>query len=180
MDLSFGSAPAVVWRFYVDSLWKSTEHPNSWISQIAYVCRILAILLIIPVLVLILLDIASYGIARTLGVIDVTAASTSDKKTIHNNHLPLVEVYQPTTPLPDSPTTDPDAYFTAEPNSLKLAGVGVFSPAASRPPSPTITRKALPPEDKRIDVEEEGIVFTTRKRAARKAQGLDEDEHSQP
>ncbi|KAF7315483.1 hypothetical protein MIND_00063500 [Mycena indigotica] len=207
MSLSLSSAPNIVWRLYVDSLWRWTDQPTSWISHTAYVCRILAILLIIPFLLLILVDIVSYGIARTLGVIDLTDASTSDNKTIHGTgkgkgRVPVVQI-MPSSPdamttvtktegrpalqcdispldtLPplnmENASPSQEAYFTSEPNSLKLSGVGLFSPAASRPPSPTITRKSLPPDEKLVDLdEEEGIVF--RKRATRKPQGHDEDE----
>ncbi|KAJ7045783.1 hypothetical protein C8F04DRAFT_1066155 [Mycena alexandri] len=201
MDLSSSSfnisaLPRVLWNLYVDHLWNWTDHPHSWISRIAYGCRVLAILFIMPVVILTLLDLASYGIARTLGIIDDVKASTSDKETIHNK-IPLVRVVDPSTPSPSSTSlantddsetlldstsgsermlssTDtlpplaiftspsssshPHAYFTSEENSLKLSGVGVFSPAASRPPSPTITRKGLPDEWRMTDVDE-GITF---------------------
>ncbi|KAF7321691.1 hypothetical protein MKEN_00690500 [Mycena kentingensis (nom. inval.)] len=215
------SAPSLLWELYLDWLWNWTDHPSSWVSRIAYTCRILAILILIPVLVLILLDIASYGIARTLGVIDLTSASTSDRQTIHSASVavPSVQVDEPHSPssatssasssvpkraqrseltlntlesLPPlnisgegAAPAQPDAYFTSEPNSLKLSGVGLFSPAASRPPSPTITRKSLPPED-RLSVSmleqedgEDGIVFV-RKRTGRtlsKPQARDEDDY---
>ncbi|KAJ7217854.1 hypothetical protein GGX14DRAFT_438600 [Mycena pura] len=170
MDISSPlSIPRLAWGFYVDYLWNWTDHPGSWISRIAYISRIFAILLILPVVVLTLLDIASYGIARTLGIIDEVKASTSDKETIHNQ-VPLVRIYEPTpAPAPcmatdsdlqsECSSTDtlpplrawnPPAYFTSEENSLKLSGVGVFSPAASRPPSPTLTRRTLPYEDEAI------------------------------
>ncbi|KAJ7496088.1 hypothetical protein B0H11DRAFT_2227093 [Mycena galericulata] len=196
-SLPFSSLPRAVWSFYVQYLWNWTDYPNSWISRIAYTARVLAILLVLPLLVLTLLDIASYGIARTLGVIDDVKASTSDKETIHNK-VPLVQIYEAGSPSPDSDSfiaTDSDslldnadqlhsdfstlpykplsiytpsgshprAYFTSEENSLKLSGVGVFSPAASRPPSPTITRRNLV-EDKFSDVEE-GITFRKKGKA---------------
>lgn len=50
--------------------------------------------------------------------------------------------------LPSLDVSDPHAYFASEENSLKLSGVGVFSPAASRPPSPTLTRRHLIPESR--------------------------------
>jgi hypothetical protein len=142
-----------------------------------------------------------------LGVIDDVKASTSDKKTIHNN-IPLVQIYEARTPSPDSASfiatnsdrdaladglhsdfsstsTDslpplsiftpshPRAYFTSDVNSLKLSGVGVFSPAASRPPSPTITRRNLA-EEKLPDADE-GISFRKRSRATTKPQELGDD-----
>ncbi|KAJ7859711.1 hypothetical protein B0H13DRAFT_2204890 [Mycena leptocephala] len=188
-SLNISSMPRMLWTFYVDHLWNWTDHPNSWVSRIAYTSRVFAILLILPLLILTLLDLASYGIARTLGVIDDVKASTSDKETIHNK-IPVVRIQcAPSTPSPDSASliatdseqdtltsstdTDtlpqlesshPHAYFTSGENSLKLSGVGVFSPAASRPPSPTITRRHLF-EEKLADVDE-GITF--RKRATTK------------
>jgi len=196
----------MLWNFYIDYLWHWNDHPKSWVSRIAYTSRVLAILLIMPIVVLTLLDLASYGIARSLGVIDDVKASTSDKETIHNK-IPLVHVHRaPATPSSDSPSasliasTDsetlvdtvesvksdcsrnahtaprlaismpvshPDAYFTHGENSLRLSGVGVFSPAASRPPSPTITRKHMPFfEEKLAEDVDEGITF--RKRATTK------------
>ncbi|KAJ7079148.1 hypothetical protein B0H15DRAFT_859288 [Mycena belliarum] len=194
LTVDLAALPRTLWDFYVDNLWNWTDYPNSWISRFAYTARVLAVLLILPIVVLTLLDIASYGIARTLGVIDDVKASTSDKETIHNK-IPLVHIYEAATPdsasfhandseqetltssldtLPplglftaSHPSHDghPHAYFTSEENSLKLSGVGVFSPAASRPPSPTITRRNLAeaPED-------EGISFRKRSKATAKAQ----------
>ncbi|KAJ7702994.1 hypothetical protein B0H17DRAFT_1041115, partial [Mycena rosella] len=199
-SVNASAVPRMMWKFYVDYLWNWTDYPHSWVSRIAYTARVLAILLILPVVVLTLLDIASYAVARTLGVIDDVKASTSDKETIHNT-IPLVKIYE--APTPDSApfnatdsdhetlvqsdfsstsdSTDtlpplsiftpshppapsyPRAYFTSEENSLKLSGVGVFSPAASRPPSPTITRRNL------IETEDEGISFRKRTRAPAKA-----------
>ncbi|KAJ6594108.1 hypothetical protein B0H19DRAFT_1093828 [Mycena capillaripes] len=200
-SVNISSMPRLLWNFYVDYLWNWTDHPNSWVSRVAYTSRVLAILLILPIVVLTLLDLASYGIARSLGVIDDVKASTSDKETIHNK-IPLVRVSHAASPSPASssfiatdsepdtlldhtdglsssdfsrsdtlPRLDlhimpshPHAYFTSGENSLKLSGVGVFSPAASRPPSPTITRRHLF-EEKLTDVDE-GITF--RKRATAK------------
>ncbi|KAK2464230.1 hypothetical protein APHAL10511_003687 [Amanita phalloides] len=48
--------------------------------------RVLAILVALPIVILALLDIASYGIARTLGVIDDVKASTSDVASVHVSH----------------------------------------------------------------------------------------------
>ncbi|KAJ7747288.1 hypothetical protein B0H16DRAFT_1851341 [Mycena metata] len=199
-SFSILSLPRVLWNLYVDHLWNWTDYPHSWISQIAYASRVLAILLIMPVVILTLLDIASYGIARTLGIIDDVKASTSDKETIHNK-TPLVRVVDHSTPSPSSASlantddsetlldstsgsdrmlssTDtlpplaipsmsshPHAYFTSEENSLKLSGVGVFSPAASRPPSPTITRRGLPDEWLRMTDVDEGITFRKKRGA---------------
>ncbi|KAJ7680549.1 hypothetical protein DFH06DRAFT_1031645 [Mycena polygramma] len=204
-SLNILSLPQLLWNFYVDYLWNWTDHPNSWVSRIAYTSRVLAILLILPIVVLTLLDLASYGIARTLGVIDDVKASTSDKETIHNK-IPVVRVSHAVSGSPDSSslaTTDsehetllehadhdfsstdtlglhidttshPHAYFTSGENSLKLSGVGVFSPAASRPPSPTITRRQLL-EEKLTDVDE-GITFRKKRATAKDPHEHGEDE----
>jgi hypothetical protein len=100
-------------------------------------------------------------IARTLGVIDDTRASTSDKSEMHEMSVPtlLVSDHSNTSTALDSnaPTSrlgsgDHDAHNIAsanDPHALfynsgeKLSGVGVFSPAASRPASPTIERRRL-------------------------------------
>ncbi|KAI0256273.1 hypothetical protein BJV78DRAFT_1278799 [Lactifluus subvellereus] len=68
------AVPAYLWNGYIVYLWNYDS--NSWVATIAYVFRILAIIAILPTLVLSLLDVTSYVIARTLG--DPTA-STSHK-----------------------------------------------------------------------------------------------------
>jgi hypothetical protein len=124
-------------------------------------------------------DIASYVIARTLGVIDDVKASTSDKATVHSNDAPTVLVHEASTPQSDSTSensdrdtsvvlhasgkrhtnlavdtlesldvSQPHVYFASEENNFKLSGVGVFSPATSQPPSPTLTRRHLHQEGK--------------------------------
>ncbi|KAJ3513717.1 hypothetical protein NLJ89_g2801 [Agrocybe chaxingu] len=147
----------------------------------------MAILISLPIVILALLDISSYGIARTLGVIEDVKASTSDKPTIHavsSSDTPVIRITGSLTPsstdslLSDSdfesmtnhslhnrmrsPLSDsvemsasesssqdsqPSVYYAGEDTSLKLAGVGLFSPAASQPPSPTISRRHLPQEE---------------------------------
>ena len=116
----------------------------------------------------------SYIIARTLGVIDDTKASTSDHGSLHN--VAVVEGADAKPPpilvqsasiagnLSTSPSAPADIgqpldkklkleidrphshHKSSSSSSLyegnpALAGVGVFSPAASMPPSPTIERK---------------------------------------
>jgi len=103
MNLSFDTSqvspsaiPGLLWAYYVQYLWNYDS--DSWVARIAYSCRILAILVSLPLIILGLLDIASYGIARTLGVIDDVKASTSDKATI----------ITPPTPGSDSAFSDSD------------------------------------------------------------------------
>ncbi|KAF8635229.1 hypothetical protein AX17_004004 [Amanita inopinata Kibby_2008] len=102
LELPLTSIPAVLWRYYIDYLW--VYKPDSWVARAANTARVLAILVALPIIILGLLarnvpnafsallmlyctqDIASYGIARTLGVIDDVKASTSDVVSVHANH----------------------------------------------------------------------------------------------
>jgi len=167
-QVSPSSIPGLLWAYYVQNLWNYES--SSWVARIAYSCRILAILVSLPIIILGLLDIASYGIARTLGVIDDVRASTSDKATVHNTMTPLDGTITPGSesafsdsdrdslidhnlhnrirnPLSDSYTnfSQPSVFYVGEDN--RLSGVGVFSPAASRPPSPTLSRYRLPRDE---------------------------------
>ncbi|KAF9049990.1 hypothetical protein BJ165DRAFT_1455614 [Panaeolus papilionaceus] len=165
-QISPASIPATLWALYIEYLWNYES--DSWVARIAYSCRILALLISLPIIILGLLDIASYGIARTLGVVDDVKASTSDK--VAADTPPAIRVDEPDTLSGDSlgsswisdvsasasesTTTGehmngsseakPDVFYAGEDNNLKLSGVGVFSPAASQPPSPTISRHHLP------------------------------------
>jgi len=171
-QLSPSSIPGLLWAYYVQYLWNYES--DSWVARVAYSCRILAILVSLPIIILGLLDIASYGIARTLGVIDDVKASTSDKATVHNVITPPGTI----TPGSDSSFSDsdrdsltdhslhnkmrsplsdsllgnanfsqPSVFYAGEDNNLRLSGVGVFSPAASQPPSPTLSRYHLPQDE---------------------------------
>ncbi|KAF8550079.1 hypothetical protein OG21DRAFT_1514503 [Imleria badia] len=71
--------PRRLWDAYVTYLWY--YQPNSWIGRVASTFRILAVVLVLPVVLLTLLDVSSYVIARTLGVVDDVKASTSDVDT---------------------------------------------------------------------------------------------------
>ncbi|KAL1760626.1 hypothetical protein FB107DRAFT_286842 [Schizophyllum commune] len=210
---TFVALPGTLWRLYVDYLWNYDA--NSWVAHAAYSMRVMAALLMLPITVLTMLDIASYVIARTLGVIDDTRASTSDKLPpptirIHaasrrntldqpssedspyastsassspanddagfpsssadpassNSGLPpssdssnpfnASNSSGPTSPSPFPPASSalPTEYsFSDDEESLhlpgyegnlKLSGYGVFSPAASQPGSPVLSRKGLP------------------------------------
>jgi len=168
-QVSPSSFPGLLWAYYVQYLWNYDS--DSWVARIAYSCRILAILVCLPIIILGLLDIASYGIARTLGVIDDVKASTSDKATVHDTMTPPGII----TPESESPFSDsdrdsltdhsvhnrmmrralsdsspgdfpqPSVFYAGEDN--KLSGVGVFSPASSHPPSPVLSRLHLPQDE---------------------------------
>ncbi|OJT15769.1 hypothetical protein TRAPUB_4317 [Trametes pubescens] len=152
------SVPQTLWHFYLDNLvfYKS----GSWVDSAASTFRVLAFTTILPFILLTLFDVASYVIARTLGVIDATKASTSGELDnadhLHANR-PAIVVHDDSTPTPStdaegsehakSPlphTTPPASYFrnpTEEEGNLQLAGVGTFSPAPSQPGSPTLQRR---------------------------------------
>ncbi|KAL1726803.1 hypothetical protein EV714DRAFT_276245 [Schizophyllum commune] len=213
---TLAALPGTLWRLYVDYLWNYDA--NSWVAHAAYSMRVMAVLLMLPITVLTMLDIASYVIARTLGVIDDTRASTSDKLPpptirVHaasrRNTLdpssestadsPYASTSASSSPAHDdagfpSSSADPDSSNSGLPGSssdssnpfnpssnpdiasptpfppassalpteysfsddeeglhlpgyegnLKLSGYGVFSPAASQPGSPVLSRKGLP------------------------------------
>jgi len=109
-------------------------------------------------------DISSYVIARTLGVVDAVKASTSDKVTQVQVEAPTIRI-QPsggessadslgssTILVSNANSTDsiaeneqlgrapehPKEYFATD--NLKLSGVGILSPAGTRPSSPVLTR----------------------------------------
>lgn len=108
-------------------------------------------------------DVASYVIARTLGVIDATKASTSgghdraDAKpsiVVHSDsesNTSNSSSHMQPDPSRDEfdgaglpHTTPPASYFrnpTEEEGNLQLSGVGTFSPAPSQPGSPTLQRR---------------------------------------
>ncbi|KAI4528504.1 hypothetical protein K525DRAFT_230708 [Schizophyllum commune Loenen D] len=209
---TLAALPGTLWRLYVEYLWNYDA--NSWVAHAAYSMRVMAVLLMLPITVLTMLDIASYVIARTLGVIDDTRASTSDKLPpptirIHaasrrntldqssestadspyastsassspahddagcptssadpsssNSGLPACDSSNPfnpssnsdiASPFPPASSALPTEYsFSDDEESLhlpgyegnlKLSGYGVFSPAASQPGSPVLSRKGLP------------------------------------
>ncbi|THV02418.1 hypothetical protein K435DRAFT_775608 [Dendrothele bispora CBS 962.96] len=214
-DSSFAPSalPRLIWTYYVDYL--VNYKPNSLVAKIASSFRVLAVLLIMPILILALLDISSYVIARTLGVVDDVRASTSDRQTVHTIAdssssssspplpPPIVHVQEPSihvessSPSPGNSgecsssqdnhhklftldssqssltATTPDGfspleYFTSEDNNLKLSGVGVFSPAPSQPPSPTISRRTLAMDGRfamtELDAGDEGAHIRRRQR----------------
>ena len=53
VSLDFPGFPRLLWDRYVEYLWKY-EH-NSWVARIASTCRVLAILVSLPIVVLALL-----------------------------------------------------------------------------------------------------------------------------
>lgn len=68
--------PGFIWNAYVKNLWN--YQPESWVARTASTFRVLAVVVILPVVILTLLDVTSYIIARTLGILDDVKASTGD------------------------------------------------------------------------------------------------------
>ncbi|KZT10952.1 uncharacterized protein LAESUDRAFT_734664 [Laetiporus sulphureus 93-53] len=140
--------PSYLWSLYVTHLWN--YEPGSWVDDTASTFRLLAFVVIAPFVLLTLLDVTSYVIARTLGVIDDTKASTSESGTSASSEAstPAIVIQDDTTPSAPSTaiTTPPAAYFRdpmEEEGNLQLAGVDMFSPAPSQPPSPILSRREL-------------------------------------
>ncbi|KAJ2917748.1 hypothetical protein MD484_g2636, partial [Candolleomyces efflorescens] len=167
------SYPGLLWSSYTQYLWH--YEPDSWVATIAYSSRVLAVLLCLPTIILGLLDISSYAIARTLGVVDDVKASTSDKVTATQVQAPTILVEASTDSATDSdrdslggstllatpssvesllgegPAPQHPKEFFATENNLKLSGVDVLSPAASRASSPVLARKKLAAERDDVD-----------------------------
>ncbi|KAI0328636.1 hypothetical protein GY45DRAFT_1210056, partial [Cubamyces sp. BRFM 1775] len=154
------SVPHTLWHLYLDHL--VYYKPGSWVDSVASTCRVLAFMTLLPFILLTLLDVASYVIARTLGVIDETKASTSGEletsEHLHANKPAIVIHSDSTSPSGDAGIdrekregdgqalhmTPPSSYFrnpTEEEGNLQLSGVGTFSPAPSQPGSPTLQRR---------------------------------------
>ena len=148
-----------LWSAYLDYLVFYT--PNSWVARIASIFRILSFLVILPLAILGCLDIASYVVARTLGVVDDSKASTSDNATIHTTdrssrapeEVPSIVVSNESPVAASGPLlhtshssseklASSDHYFAAA-EDIGLSGAEIFSPAGSRPSSPTISRRQL-------------------------------------
>jgi len=180
---------STLWYYYHEWLWNYA--PDSWVQRFSDSFRLLSFLVILPILVLTLLDLSAYGIARTLGVVDDLKASTSDKATIHGKPVagPAILIHDPSTSsestAPPSPsigsdgqtlsrhrrgTSQPNAFYASEENILRLSGVGVFSPATSQPPSPSMSRKSLLVEGRFPGVEPMTVInddgLTMRRRGA--------------
>jgi len=122
---SIFAAPSYLWNSYLHYLWNYGS--NSWVATIAYAFRIWAIFTILPTLVLGLLDVTSYIIARTLG--DPTA-STSHKSSFATQPLAKSEPHVPNTDTHTSPTI--------------LIPITVLPPKDETPPSGASTKPSTP------------------------------------
>jgi len=52
-QVSPSSLPVTLWNYYMKYLWYHEQ--NSWVARIAYTCRVLAVLVSLPVLIFTLL-----------------------------------------------------------------------------------------------------------------------------
>ncbi|KAG2096937.1 hypothetical protein BD769DRAFT_1677884 [Suillus cothurnatus] len=171
--LSFSSTPRLLWNAYIEYLWN--PRPGSWVSQVAYSFRILAFLLILPVVILTLLDITSYVIARTLGIVDDVKASTSDQPVVTAEGTPSILVED--TSSEESFPAEQDSYISSvhrqyntdmRKEHLQLSSVGVLSPSPSQPSSPVLPHENLYGEDEAMrmedtrDAQDEAIILRRR------------------
>lgn len=53
IEVSSAAVPHVLWQYYLQYLWHFS--PDSWVAKVAYTFRVLAIILILPLLILALL-----------------------------------------------------------------------------------------------------------------------------
>src|SRR5882762_2080009 len=128
----FSSLPLVLWEYYLQYLWYYDS--SSWVAKISSSLRVLAFLFVLPAITLGMLvcstvpfpcvcaltvtqDISSYIIARTLGVVDVAKASTTDKPVITRLTIPSIHIEDTSSssPDPDSVTSTADASNTTTP-----------------------------------------------------------------
>ncbi|EJD02877.1 uncharacterized protein FOMMEDRAFT_156239 [Fomitiporia mediterranea MF3/22] len=136
--------PAWLWHLYVEYLWNWDEHP--WIISAAATFKLVAILVITPFAMLSMLDVGAYVIARTLGVVETTRASTSDIK-----HAPatypdsdgseseMVHVETPPVRVDDADVADATARDVRNVSSAPEVDVTAASPSSART-SPTKSR----------------------------------------
>ncbi|KAI0694325.1 hypothetical protein BC835DRAFT_1349836 [Cytidiella melzeri] len=155
-SLSALSAPLYLWYLYVEYLWNYKQ--GTWVYRIASTAWILAFIVLTPFVFLTLLDVASYVIARTLGVIDATKASTGEMpvpaRSAAQNDSDL-DGGQPSIRVGAEPLTSSSASNNdhdslsdlrdnvVEDGNLKLSGAYAFSPVPSQPPSPILSRRDL-------------------------------------
>jgi len=148
---------------YGQALWQwvvflKDPTPSSWVARLAFTFRFMAYAAVSPIIVLALLDIAAYMIARTIGApsgkgrarqmvtvnhettpptIAITSSlDNSEVSTRSNGHGTHDEDEGDDARL--SPSYPADSF--SNPGEL-LSGAGLFSPPQSRPGSPGVQRK---------------------------------------
>ncbi|CAE6482376.1 unnamed protein product [Rhizoctonia solani] len=130
-----------------------TPHPNSWVAFIASMFRIMAYMILTPIIILTLTDITAWAIARTLGAsFDITDNTTSPKikaAPVDNPVQPVIKVGEHSEAAkvdsipqldisPSPPTFATDLRFTT-PGEANYELSGLFSPPTSRAGSPRIS-----------------------------------------
>jgi len=157
-ETTLSSIPRLLWEYYLEYLWFYDD--GSWVARIASTFRVLAFLLIIPMTGISLLDITSYLIARTLGIVDDVKASTSDKGTIHNKEgMPSLDL--PSLDLRDVSTD-------STPSSGAVSDVPITTTKSDRLKPPSKERRStqqphVPPqaffasEDMQLKISGEGV-----------------------
>ncbi|KAG9084520.1 hypothetical protein FRC07_013616, partial [Ceratobasidium sp. 392] len=133
-------------------------HPNSWVALVASIFRVIAYIILAPIIILTLTDIAAYAVARTLGwsldtdQTDSSAIHKPKEAPMTDPPEPKVEVNPdrksedgmpapPQIELPPSPPTfAADLRFTT-PGEANYELSGLFSPPISRAGSPGLSRR---------------------------------------
>ncbi|CAE6439655.1 unnamed protein product [Rhizoctonia solani] len=129
-----------------------TPHPNSWVAFIASIFRVMAYMILAPIIILTITDIAAWAIARTLGAsLDSDSNTTQKPKEARLDHIvqPATKTGEraeiakvdlvPQLELPHSPSTfATDLRFTT-PGEANYELSGLFSPPISRAGSPGIS-----------------------------------------
>lgn len=137
-----------------------SPHPNSWVTFIASMFRVMAYIILAPIILLTLVDVAAYAVARTLGSnldADLQTGSTDIHKTkeapMASPPPPILQVDSDRAPqeqdqraqVPphlDVPASPPkfaaDLRFTT-PGEANYELSGLFSPPISRAGSPGIS-----------------------------------------
>lgn len=95
--------------------------------------------------------------------------SNSTSSNIIDNHHHTHVTENPPAVESNGKQSHPEAYFASEEHGLELSGVGVFSPAVSQPPSPTLSRRQLHPEGNVLD---DGV--SMRRRVGKAVEGIPE------
>jgi len=189
-SLSF--TPRFVWHAYVKYLW--SPHPTAWVTKVAYSFRVLAFLLILPVLILTLVDITSYVIVRTLGIVDDEKPSTSGQpvvtaedtpsilvEDVSSEESPPAELACRASPAHRGHNTEmrnasvqeemkPQAFFAGE-EDLQLSSVGLLSPTPSQPSSPVLLDDKLSREVGAMEFQHTRNILDEETILRRRAQG---------
>ncbi|CAE6419478.1 unnamed protein product [Rhizoctonia solani] len=129
-----------------------SPHPNSWVAFIASMFRVMAYMILTPIFIFTITDIAAWAIARTLGAsldMDSTPPSKPKESRVDNPVQPVNKLGEygeaakvdsiPQLDLPPSPLTfATDLRFTT-PGEANYELSGLFSPPISRAGSPGIS-----------------------------------------